>query len=232
MPKFRETGVGSQAWYIKQVKENPEKRGFTYIRWSATEQGRALQFDEVSEAIDELVNSGHLKRIAKPDAPKSTRYEVTSFGHRYLEQHKDEATGIKAGPIESGRTGSTAAPGIGVSHTVPQNPGLIRSLPIAPEPDEPEIVVPIPPKPDRPIDRVAKAGISLGQEIERHNAKAKPEPAKESTPTPVPIQKSPNKGSSDSLIDQLKLAAGALALEKFAEQITVKDLLDYMEKTS
>lgn len=83
---FKESGVGSIAWYVQQFKNNPDRRGYTYIR---KENKSVPQADELKKIVDFLVNSRYLDRKSKPDQPKSDRYTVTSFGHRYLEQHKD-----------------------------------------------------------------------------------------------------------------------------------------------
>lgn len=84
---FKESGVGSIAWYVQQFKNNPDRRGYTYIR---KENKSVPQADELKKIVDFLVNSRYLDRKSKPDQPKSDRYTVTSFGHRYLEQHKSD----------------------------------------------------------------------------------------------------------------------------------------------
>src|SRR3546814_18234385 len=59
------------------------------------------------------VCSSDLKKHGKPEAPRSDKYEVTSFGHRYLEEHKDE---LEQKPEPK----STGAAPTGVMHHVPK----------------------------------------------------------------------------------------------------------------
>ena len=85
---FKETGVGSLAWYLQTIKNSPDRKGFSYLR-----KGTPLQFDAVKTAVEYLVGARYLNKNSKPDQPRNDSYTVTSFGHRYLEQHKSDLEG-------------------------------------------------------------------------------------------------------------------------------------------
>lgn len=83
---FKVTGKWSKAWYIKMIKENPERRGYTWIR---KEGGiGAPQAEGIKSIFSLLVHQRYIDPIGKPDGHGSTPYKVTSLGHRYLEEHK------------------------------------------------------------------------------------------------------------------------------------------------
>lgn len=165
---FRQSGVGSRAWYIHRIKIGypAGKTGFTYLRADSGDDGKQLSFDEIKSSMSQLVAAGYVKKHGKPDAPRSDKYEVTSFGHRYLEEHKSELEQRPEPKI-------TGAAQTGVEHHVPDAPRFQPSIPTVPAED-------------RPIDRVAKAGITLGQEIEKHKAAVSKSPDSD-TPEPASI---------------------------------------------
>lgn len=212
---FRQSGVGSRAWYIHRIKIGypAGKTGFTYLRADSGDDGKQLSFDEIKSSMSQLVAAGYVKKHGKPDAPRSDKYEVTSFGHRYLEEHKSE---LEQKP-EPKSTGAVQA---GVSHTVPRAPEFRPSIP-----------------------QGVQEGVSVGvataesspvpeQRPEAQSGPETPAPEKNSPPAPAPepIQESPKSEILDrSFSDQLRSLAGELALEKFADQITVRDLLDHVE---
>lgn len=94
MATFQDSGIGSIAWYIQTIKANPGRSGFSFIRNEQID-GFNLSYPKLSEAIEHLVSAGYLQRQGKPDAPRSTKYVVTSFGHRYLESHKDDLVPVE-----------------------------------------------------------------------------------------------------------------------------------------
>lgn len=250
---FRQSGVGSRAWYIHRIKIGfpAGKTGFTYLRADSGDDGKQLSFDEIKSSMSQLVAAGYVKKHGKPDAPRSDKYEVTSFGHRYLEEHKSE---LEQKPEPK----ATGAAQTGVEHHVPKFPQF--------KPSPPSVIVP--PAPERPIDRVAKAGITLGQEIEKHKAATLPgtnrpldqshtlddpepisAPAPENSPakeqgsdtpsglkTDTPAEISPPENTN--LVDQIYSAMGDMLLDKYKARvgmsnyvnISVYDLIDYLEK--
>jgi len=217
---FRYSGVGSKAWYISRIKIGQDGRtGFTYLRGDSVSDGKALSFDEIKSAMSQLVAAGYVKRHSKPDAPRSDKYEVTSFGHRYLEEHKSELE-IKPEPKITG-----AAP-TGVEHHVPQIPPFKPSIPAAPEND---------PEPPRPVSSSPRINKEQGSDEPRINkdpeSGLKNETQPETSPPAAGVMIVP-KATPAPFMEQLKTIAGELALEKFADQITVKDLLDHAEKWS
>lgn len=263
---FRYTGVGSKAWYISRIKLGQNGRtGFTYLRGDSVSDGKALSFDEIKSAMSQLVAAGYVKRHSKPDAPRSDKYEVTSFGHRYLEEHKDELE-IKPEPKTTGAVPTN------VEHHVPSIPPFKPSLPKPSIDDEPMTPVfqdtpvrPITPNPntnkeqgsDEPrinkndeiqgeyciqCNKASDGGCIIGNHLRttdpaeyfRSQAELKKEQLKTS-PDPVPVPAGMMivpKATPGTFIEQLKEIAGDLALEKFANQITVKELIDHAEKWS
>ena len=51
MSEFKETGVGSRAWYIKVIKANPGRSGFSFIR-NENIDGYKLSFPILKEHIE------------------------------------------------------------------------------------------------------------------------------------------------------------------------------------
>lgn len=233
---FRYSGVGSKAWYISRIKIGFKdgRSGFTYLRESAREDGKTLSFDEIKSAMSQLHAAGYVKVHSKPGAPRSDKWEVSSFGHRYLEEHKAE---LEEKPVQD--TGAVKA---GVMHHVPQVPQFVPSPP-APKDDA--------------VTRVAKAGITLGQEIEKHKARNDKKdpiilPASISSPpdeqgsdTPTGLESGePEKNSplenTNNLAADVKEKLKDLLLEKFLDKtldqvlsfksISIHDFLEYVEK--
>lgn len=243
---IKEKGVGSLVWYLKAIKVNQPNSGINFLT-----KYKGIDWYSADEAVKTLIGRGMILAKGKPESKRKS-YEVTSFGHRYLEEHKDELEGIeptpggpqpiKMGPEEPG-TGRalkpsedparTAAPGLGVQHIVPRNPGLIRSISAAPENDPEEYSVgPTPEKFTTPESSPAPE-----QRPDTPSGLESPKPAESSppAPTPEPIQKpaeSPILDTPSDFVTQLRTIAGELALDKFADQITVKDLLDHAEAKS
>jgi DNA-binding PadR family transcriptional regulator len=87
---FKPTGRFSKAWYIKIIKDNPERRGYTWIR---KEHSGAPQFETLKSAIAVLVHQRFIDTVGKTDGNGSVHYQVTSLGHRYLEENKDALIG-------------------------------------------------------------------------------------------------------------------------------------------
>lgn len=218
---FRQSGVGSRAWYIKRIKIGypAGKTGFTYLRADSAEDGKQLSFDEIKSSMSQLVAAGYVKKYGKPDAPRSDKYEVTSFGHRYLEEHKDELE-AKPEPV------STGAAKTGVMHTVPAAPRFNPPIPSDRKPIIPGVQEGVlAGVADRPVSPSPDTNKEQGSEKPRINKLAESGLKTDDQPKNSPPAKTP-----DSFIDQLKTIAGDLALEKFADQITVKDLLGHAEK--
>jgi hypothetical protein len=227
---FRQSGVGSRAWYISKIKIGYKagRSGFTYLRADSGEDGKQLSFDEIKSSMSQLVAAGYVTKHGKPDAPRSDKYEVSSFGHRYLEEHKSELEQKPEPQI-------TGAAKTGVMHTVPAAPKFDPPIPS----DHKE----------NGVTRVAKAGIALGQEIEKHKAKSISTPAPEISPLPEQRPYTPNGLKTDTpeeispleninIVDQIYVAIGEILLEKFKAKegmasytnISVYDLIEHLEK--
>jgi len=103
MSEFKETGVGSRAWYIKTIKANPDRSGFSFIR-NENIDGYKLNYPLLKAHMEELTAAGYFQKQGRDDSPR-VKYVVTSFGHRYLEQHKDELEAIKPEPVDEKREG-------------------------------------------------------------------------------------------------------------------------------
>jgi hypothetical protein len=220
---FRANGVGSRSWYTNRIKIGfpAGKTGFTYLRADSGEDGKQLSFDEIKSSMSQLVAAGYVKKHGKPDAPRSDKYEVTSFGHRYLEEHKDELE-IKPDPKVTG-----AVP-TGVEHHVPKIPTFKPSIPTpvseSPKSDTPEpssIASDTPSIDDEPMTPVFQDTPvrPITPDPENHDSKS-------DEPT------TPKNANSDNLdfVSQLKLAAGEILVARHAAMVTVKDLLEHLEK--
>lgn len=84
---FKPAGRFSKVWYLKVFKDNPERRGFSWIRM---EHNGAPQFQALKQLVGILIDQRYLDIHGKPDGKGSTYHRLTSLGHRYLEEHKDE----------------------------------------------------------------------------------------------------------------------------------------------
>jgi len=275
MSEFKETGVGSRAWYIKTIKANPDRSGFSFIR-NENIDGYKLNYPLLKAHMEELTAAGYFQKQGRDDSPR-VKYVVTSFGHRYLEQHKDELEAIKPEPVYEKREGMYYRDKKLISRLmVPKHiadkldgnvDGPVRvvkpaSSPVQEQGSDPQSGLESTTKPEtRPLDRVVHAAIEVGQEIERHKArnpeplipsspntnneqgsddprinKESSAPAKESTPTPDPIQKPADKENLDKiaepqdLIAQLKTIAGEILYERNAGLVSVKDIVEHLEK--
>lgn len=215
---FRATGVGSRSWYISKIKIGfpAGKTGFTYLRADSGEDGKQLSFDEIKSSMSQLVAAGYVKKHGKPEAPRSDKYEVTSFGHRYLEEHKDEL-------IAKPEPAITGAAKTGVMHTVPAAPKFEPPIPSDHKPsidDEPMTPV-FQDTPVRPITPSPNTNKEQGSEKPRINK------------DPYPIQKpaeTPILDKPDDLIAQLKTIAGEILYERNAGLVSVKDIVEHLEK--
>lgn len=139
------------------------------------------------------------------------------IGHRYLEEHKSELE-IKPEPKITG-----AAP-TGVEHHVPQIPPFKPSIPAVPENDPEPISEPAPeisPVSEQRSDTSSGLKTDTPEEIS----------PLENTNPPAGVMIVP-KATPGTFLEQLRTIAGDLALEKYADQITVKDLMDHAEKWS
>lgn len=115
---FTVAGRWSKAWYLKMVKDNPERRGFTWIRKVYTVG--APQAEKIKSIFAILVDQRYLDPVGKPDGHGSTPYKVTSLGHRFLEEHKSD---LVTGEIAASKLVKvTSDPLIGKKMPVTDNP--------------------------------------------------------------------------------------------------------------
>jgi len=140
MTSFKDQGRLSKAWWIQVFKKHGDKGGPAVIR---AYSGLTKEMDaaQIQAVADELTGMGYLARREGPvnnrNGKRSVRYEVSSFGHRYLEEHKDELT---------------EKPSAGKRHAVPSIPDRpLASIPRTSESlareDPAELEVTAPPTP-------------------------------------------------------------------------------------
>lgn len=238
---FDEKGVGSRAWYIRAFKLNADRKGFTFIKEISKEDGRTLQFDRIQDDVADLVGSGYLKKIGKPEAPRSDRYEVTSFGHRYLEEHKDElAEAAPADKYEKREDGYYYKNGRMISRLMVPNSELERLDGVKPAKTEHRAMPAItpPPAPEkapittRPIatpplsesakvlGHAARINSEQGSEEPRINKPAPEHHESKSEPaTPPESPKTDNlPNTPPNVAELIKDALGEMLLEKFLDK--------------
>lgn len=251
MSEFKETGVGSRAWYIQVIKNNPDRSGFSFIR-NENIDGYKLNYPLLKAHIEELTAAGYFQKQGKDDSPR-VKYIVTSFGHRYLEQHKAELEApsepehkyekkegyyyrdgkmisrlmVPAKELDKldGRLPGpvTIKKPAARSVIVPPAPqGPVRSIPATPENDpEPVSQTPV-------TDTPAPASITPDTPAPEHHD------SKSDEPTP------PKNANSDNLVDQIYEAMGRLLLAKFKKKagiadyanIDVHQLIEFLESES
>lgn len=231
---FEETGKYSKAWWIKLVKEHGADGGMAYLRTQAHIPGQ--EYNKCKEAIDSLVNTAYIQMLKGQQVEghttgNSVRYKVTSFGHRYLDEHQDEL--VEAEPKdELPRTASrpVVLPA-STNHAVPVMPQLTRRIPKAGVwkdadgltrtdhfPIDPE-ERPAPSRLDK--DELWRKAQKVAASFEDY-APATEDAEELLTPKlllPVP-----------QFIDQLRRLLHEVAFDKYGDQITAKDILAAAEE--
>jgi DNA-binding PadR family transcriptional regulator len=92
---FKESGRFSRAWWIKFVKDHGEEGNATTLRlYISTKSGDSQAArEQVENAITALVGGGYaqVKEIRTSEVGRvRKRWTVTSLGHRYLNEHREE----------------------------------------------------------------------------------------------------------------------------------------------
>lgn len=87
---FKEKGVASQAWFLREIKASPNAKGFSFL--SSKYLGKEGVADDVAKAgIEYLETARFIRATGKQDAETLLNaHELTSIGHRYLEEHKQD----------------------------------------------------------------------------------------------------------------------------------------------
>lgn len=111
-------GEINRAYWLKIVKEHGQAGGSSYI---SKQTGKSYML--VKEALDFLIGQRYVQMKGKGGRAGYT-YELTSFGHRYLEEHQDELQVDEPLPIW------IEAPGDQPRHAVPVEP-LPKTAPVS-----------------------------------------------------------------------------------------------------
>lgn len=198
---YAEKGRRSRAWWLQKVKKYSGQGMYTLF---TAIKGKSLTYAELSEALKDLEGAGYIQRKNNPDSPKKVCYEVTSFGHRYINEHGAEL-------IEPEDEQLPKARGAQPTNPVPPSPGLPASIPMEPKPvstekDERDVTdeLNLPPEP-APAPK-PKPAIVTPQTVERAGIK-----------TPNPLL---------SLKEQVRAAFNEMLYEKYGGEITAKELIE------
>lgn len=148
MYEFKSAGKKSKAWWLRLIKQYGSKGGVNVF--AKTGQ---VGWVEVNEVVAQLVQGGYVLATGKSTRKK---YELTSFGHRYLAENPREL------PEWQPPSTQTGAAQTGVNHKVPAGPGdvPIRSIVAA---EEPTPVTPPPAEIVRPAEKPLSAPLNPTQ---------------------------------------------------------------------
>lgn len=211
-PLYTQGGKFSKAWWLLLIKREGVNGGQSHL---ADLAGKAPY--QIKPVLDELTMAGYVEMIGKGGRGFRPRYRLTSFGHRYLEEHKLEAVGAEP----EGTFLPTTPPPEPVRHVVPATPRFEGPSP-KPNPDYGLV--------RKPQDRAVRGGdelpkmddpvvLSVPPILLPHVPVTQPAPDTETPPPPA-----------RSLKDDLRDILAELMIEKFADQVTVRELLDHMEE--
>lgn len=205
---FKEQGKYSLAWWIKLVKDNGEHGALSYLRIKSGLQGD--EYGHAKEVIDHLAMSGYIQlKLTRPPSGHGANmrsYVVTSFGHRYLNEHQDElAEAEQTAASNKAETKPKPYEVHKVPDQAPQPKKIPQSAPLNPRPATPS------PAPELQVEK----------------------PAAQETPPPktpaVPLAPSPATPDTADFRKQLEALAGSVALTKFGDQITARELIDALK---
>jgi len=242
MTTFKPTGRFSKAWFIKTIKENQDRRGFSWIR---KEYRGAPQFSDLKEMITTLVNERYIDRYGKPDAKGSTYFRITTLGHRYLEGHKDSLRGAE--PLDDTQEKIQAATEriskanerVAEEGLQKMNDGLIGKNfsvgeSVDPKYTHEDIVEPAKKKKEPPLGI-----IPVPEEEGAKKGGFRAPGLRESPLTPTGMNQLQNAAGAgvempgdyfDRIAnDRIRKLVGAALLAKFGDQMTVKEFLEYID---
>lgn len=243
---FKETGLESIAWFIQVFKKHPEKRGYSFIR-NENINGYTGNYPKLTAQVEALVGGGYLQKQGKPDNPRSTKYVVTSFGHRYLDQHREEIGSDEAEPTVPVSEALAAAKervnekSRSIGHATVEKVSDLLGKPFTPS-VAPEFVPSVPETPEQrkkrlgksyTIDRRAPEEDEDGpddafDDIRTPKVRAVAEDMPEPTAEPQPGDDEGSEDTSD-LVKTLKKISGEILYERHAKEVTVVDLIEKIE---
>lgn len=238
--KFHPRGKKSIAGFLKAIKENPNRRGVAFIAELVD-----MHYMDVEVALNELKEKSLVKNESY--GSKQPRYVVTTQGHRYLEAHKEDLTQtmpqaspetkaileamddepIVAAPKTSG---GTALPGYGIEHTVPDSPAPQLPENWIPSKQKPAVNAPIVNTPKKTI--VLPAALPAPKKEGEHvlnlpssmDEKAGDDSLKEETLVPIaPVTNAMFRRKFKSVLSEI-------LYERYAENVSAKDVLEKLEK--
>lgn len=138
--KYAENGEYSKGWWLRLIKTH----GAGGSRAILPESGKSAP--QVRELISDLSSAGYVEIRGKIGTGFRPTFHLTSFGHRYLEEHRAEL-----GPEQ---------------HAVPSTPEWKGGpMPGTKEFDAQADIN------KRPLNQVVDSAVTLGREIEKHQAK-------------------------------------------------------------
>jgi hypothetical protein len=192
--QFEEQGNFSKAFWLKLVKIYGDKGGIDFMKTQAR-----VSWDRAKWSIDNLTMGGYIKLAAgRP------RYELTTLGHRYLNEHPDELKGLfleyavipqtDAEPAQevAAPASEQAAPKV---HSVPTEP--VPKLPNPPS--NADMSIPRPkPKEQEKVETYPAVARALG--VVRYTAA------------------------------DLQGALASYLYDKYADTVTARELIEYLQK--
>jgi hypothetical protein len=216
MSTFKEDGAGSIAWYLYMIKNMPNQSGVNYL---TTYKG--VDWVTARQAMTDLINAGYVESFGKVGGSR-LNHRLTSFGHRYLEEHKQEVGGEVINPTEPSELR-------GKKQTVAETPKFDAPT-LAPKPVDRPIVKPVAAAPVEPAVQAQPARTLMKPVYEVSPTGV----AKEMQPTPSNAEKVGKAlqelTESDSFEAKFKELLSEILVERFADQVTAKDILDVMDR--
>jgi hypothetical protein len=180
------TGQVNKAWWIAHVKEYGSGGGISYLAEKA-----GTYYAKAKPAIDLLVN---LKLIDMQKTGTTVKYVVTSLGHRYLNENRDE---LEAADV-------VAEPEAKSESMTPVAVAQIPHSEVQPQPQP--------------------TGSSLGGGFPARSKPAEEPPVQRPDMPDAVLVEAPS--DHQALKDALYL----ILYEKFADQVTAKELMDRLNE--
>lgn len=204
--KYADSGKRSRAWWLQAVKWFGKDGNKGIMR------GAEVPTHQVKFAMEDLLDNGFISRTGGGRGKRDLAYHLTEAGGRYLDEHNDELE-------EKPSTTTTAAPGLGVQHSVPHVPEFPGARLTSPPADPATAEKPTP---DKNILRHANSGVRTPLNTPENPEKTSKSAAAAPIYDPAIAQRAAfGQAFREILIEIL--------LEKYADQVTAAEVMARLE---
>lgn len=236
-PEYKPSGRGSRAWWLQAIKRHGGTAGVSQLfLLIKDDHDTNIAYDDMQNVIDDLESNSLIQR-KKIAGNKKRLYGITSLGHRYLNERREEL-------IQNDEDSSEAESGS--YHSVPESPELIKSIDINDDSQE----IDTPPdnepmgtrhhRPNRPVIASAeiKAGTELRGRVDAADTKNPGMIGLAAMAFPDPKERVVQVTSSDLGLSKYIHPASTIAqhalheilVERFAHHVSASDLIDKIEQ--